>query len=322
MTLPWLETHQQTLNRTLENQRLGHAPLLHGPPGLGKSQLGSWLAARILCLKPEQGQPCGHCRSCELLAAGTHPDLFFGHIPEDKTQITVDVIRELTAGLQLTPSIGPHRIGLIEPAEAMNTNAANALLKTLEEPAAQAWLILVSDRPDLLPATVRSRCQKVAIKPPSRAAAASWLDSQGLNAEAEDIALALDFCADAPLKALALLEGDGLAHGREIQRGLLDLAQQLPANPDLAERWASRAAESWGWVCYWLKVWLSAGLDAPTPGNSGLAPKAGSPTELARAWQRALEASRLADTPIRSDLLFGKWLLEWKTSFAAAKPGS
>ncbi|MGY6554620.1 MAG: DNA polymerase III subunit delta' [Wenzhouxiangella sp.] len=319
MKLSWLETHQRALGLALETQRLGHAPLLQGPAGLGKTELASWLAARILCLNPDQGQPCGRCRSCELLSAGTHPDLFFGHIPEDKTQITVDVIRELSAGLQLTPSIGPHRVGLIEPAEAMNNNAANALLKTLEEPAGQAWLILVSDRPDLLPATVRSRCQKIAVKPPQRTEAAAWLEAQAPEAAADDIILALDFCADAPLKALALLRGDGLAHGREIQRSLLESAQQRPVSPDLAERWAGRASESWGWVCYWLKVWLSAGLQAQQQGAAGPLPQAARPPELARAWQRALEARQLADTPIRSDLLFGKWLLEWKSIFAAAE---
>lgn len=322
MKLPWLEAQQRALGLALETQRLGHAPLLHGPAGLGKTQLASWLAARILCLKPEQGQPCGRCRSCELLAAGTHPDLFFGHIPADKTQITVDAIRELAAGLQLTPSIGPHRVGLIEPAEAMNNNAANALLKTLEEPAAEVWLILVSDRPDLLPATVRSRCQQVAVKPPQRAEAAAWLAAQDLSAEAEDIALALDFCADAPLKALALLEGDGLAHGRDIHRSLLDLAQQRPTSPDLAERWAGRASESWSWVCYWLKIWLSTELHTQPPGAAGPVLQTHRPAALARAWQRALEARQLADTPIRSDLLFGKWLLEWKSTSAAAKARS
>ena len=325
MNLPWLEAQQQALGLALETQRLGHAPLLHGPPGLGKAQLADWLAKRILCLTPKRGQPCGRCRSCELLAAGTHPDLFFGQIPEDKTQITVDVIRELSAGLQLTPSIGPHRVGLIQPAEAMNRNAANALLKTLEEPAARAWLILVTDRPDLLPATVRSRCQKIAIKPPPRAEAAAWLDAQGVSAKVEDIALALDFCADAPLKARALLEGDGLAHGLDIQRKLLDLAHRQPISPELADCWAARASESWSWVCYWLKHWLSVSLETKAKASDterALLPVS-RPVDLARAWQQALEGRQLAETSMRSDLLFGKWLLEWQSIFNATdKSGS
>lgn len=319
MTLPWLEAQQHALGEALDAQRLGHAPLLHGPPGLGKLELAHWLVARILCIHPGQPRPCGQCRSCVLLAAGTHPDLFFGKIPEDKTQITVDVIRDLSAGLQLTPSIGPHRVGLIEPAERMNTNAANALLKTLEEPAGRAWLILVSDRPDLLPATVRSRCQKIAINPPPRAAAAAWLGTHQLQASAADIELALDFCADAPLQALHLLEGDGLAHGQEVRRVLLELAQGRPMAIGLGERWGGRAAESWAWICHWLKIWMAERL---LSGSQHSQLECVPADQLGRAWQRALAARQLAETAVRSDLLFGKWLLEWESIFAAAQAGN
>lgn len=322
MNMPWLDAHQQALGQALDAQRLGHAPLLQGPPGTGKSRLAQWLVARILCLSPDHGQPCGRCRSCELLAAGTHPDLFFGHIPEDKTQITVDVIRELSTGLQLTPSIGPHRVGLIEPADRMNNNAANALLKTLEEPSAQAWLILVSDRPDLLPATVRSRCQKITIKPPTRSAALDWLATQDLKARQDDIALALDFCADAPLQALALLRGDGLTHAQEVRRILLAMVDGQPTTPDLAERWAERAPESWGWICHWLKLWMSQELHAATEPAPSLLHSKTSAAELGRAWQRALEGRQLAETTVRNDLLFGKWLLEWEAVFAKAESGT
>lgn len=315
MKLPWLAVYEQALEQALESGRLGHAPLLQGPPGVGKSQLARWLVARILCINTESARPCGTCHSCRLLAAGTHPDLFLGHIPEDKTQITVDVVRELTAGLQLTPSIGPHRVALIEPAERMNTNAANALLKTLEEPVGRAWLILVSDRPGLLPATVRSRCQKITVQPPSRAVAHSWLSASSPDSEDEDITLALDVCADAPLKALELLKGDGLKTGREVRRVLQELAAGKPAPADLVMRWAEGPEQTWNWVSYWLKVWLEQALDS----DAADMPSGSRPADLTRAWQQALQGKQLVETPIRNDLLFEKWLLEWQSMFAAGR---
>lgn len=319
MNLPWLQADQAALGDALDSRRLGHAPLLHGPAGLGKRALARWLIARILCLADDATAPCGKCRSCQLLAAGTHPDLFFGRVPEDKTQITVDVIRDVSAGLQLTPSIGQARVCLIDPAELMNTNAANALLKTLEEPADQSWLVLVSDRPDSLPATVRSRCQKITIRPPRRELAMTWLGEQSPQAAAEDIALALDVCADAPLKALELIEGGGLRFGIEVRNVLIDLAAGKAIAPATAESWAKKPLDSLDWIAHWLNVWLSAQTQARPSNPDEALPESCRPSDLARAWQRVMRTRQLAETSVRKELLLGKWLLEWEGIFAAGK---
>lgn len=316
MSLPWLKSETEALDRALTAQRLGHAPLLHGPAGIGKSDLAHWLVARILCLAGNVSAPCGECRSCRLLAAGTHPDLFVATVPEDKTQITVDIIRQLSAGLQLTPSIGRHRVGLIEPAERMNSNAANALLKTLEEPSARAWLILVCDQPAALPATVRSRCQKISLRPPSRSEALTWLRAQEPGSEEGQLALALEACGEAPLKAQALLRGEGLQFGLEIRDALLKLASGTAIDANATDAWASRPAESWFWIAHWTRHWLADMLGVPAGSGNNPAPPGRPTAELARAWQEALEARKLADSSVRADLLLGKWLLEWQSIFA------
>lgn len=308
MKLPWLEELQRSLNLRLDEGRLGHAPMIQGPAGLGKRELARWLAARVLCLSPNHGQPCGECRSCQLLRSRSHPDFFLAEIPEDKTQLTVDVVRDFSRSLQLTPSIGPHRVGLIEEADRMNNNAANALLKTLEEPSPRSWLILVSDDPDSLPATILSRCQKNAVRPPEMGFTRQWLAGQAPDAKPEDIDLALDMAGSAPLKALSLLSGDGLTFGREVREVLLKTAAGEMPDDDVTGAWTTRAREAWHWLAYWCRCFMRArlvdGHDVP-----GIAPD-----DLARLGQQALEGGALANTSIRADLLLGKWLLEWSST--------
>ncbi len=317
MRLPWLLAESEALGQALDAQRLGHAPLLHGPAGIGKRELARWLIERILCLAPDGQRPCGTCRSCLLLEAGTHPDLFVATVPEDKTQITVDIVRDLCSGLQLTPSIGQHRVGLIEPADRMNNNAANALLKTLEEPSAKSWLVLVTDRPDLLPATVRSRCQKLALRPPRRDEALGWLRAQCPEQDLDRLELALDLCGDAPLKALELVQGEGLSFGLDVRRILVDLAAGRPVPAGTAEAWSARSRESWDWIAHWVRHWMGGRMGLVSGSGGAELPAHAGDADLARAWQGALEGRSLADTAIRADLLFGKWLLEWQSIFAA-----
>lgn len=310
MNLPWLEPYQQRLNESLDHARLGHAPMLLGPAGLGKRDLARWLAARVLCLKPDSGQPCGQCRSCSLLESATHPDLFTAAVPEDKTQLTVDVIRAFTQGLQLTPSIGSTRVGLIEEADQMNRNAANALLKTLEEPSSRAWVVLVSDDPDTLPATILSRCQKIRVHPPDSEEARAWLRAHSEHPCERDIELALEAGGGGPLRALALLQGDGLAFGREIRQALLDATCDQAPTPAMLAAWSSRPAETWHWLAHWVRHFMGSALAYEDSDGPALDPVA-----LARLWQQALEGRAMAGTSIRADLLLGKWLLEWSGQF-------
>jgi DNA polymerase III subunit delta' len=316
VNLPWLAPCKTRLNDALEQQRLGHAPLISGPLGVGKRQLGEWLVRRILCLTPAGEDPCGSCRSCELIEAGTHPDFFRVEIPEDKKEIPVDSIRDLTASLNLTPSIGSRRVGLIVVAEAMTTAAANALLKTLEEPSSEAWLVLISHSPGRLPATIRSRCQPLPVRPPDREMALEWLARQRPDNTPDELDEALLLATDSPLAAQELLDGDGLAFGHEVLDGLLGILEGRPVASVVTDRWQQSAVETWRWIALWTGVFMQAvqgtGQNRLPAGRQ--LPGRINPADLAVLWERALQGRMLTRSNVRQDLLLGKWLLEWEAT--------
>jgi DNA polymerase-3 subunit delta' len=205
------------------------ALLLQGRGGVGKLHLAYTLAQALLCESPlETGEPCEHCGACNWFKIGGHPD--FRRIepeaqnaaadstgeatdqepitkatPKKASQfITVAQIRELADFVNLTTHRNGLRIILVHPAEAMNVHAANALLKTLEEPPPGTLFILVSHQPQRLLPTVRSRCQKINVPLPGRAEGLQWLQAQGV-AEADTCLAQSGY---APLAALRLSEED------------------------------------------------------------------------------------------------------------------
>jgi len=314
MTLPWLETEKQRLIASLDQARLGHAPLISGPAGLGKSELAAWLARRLLCLDPVELEPCGQCASCRMFAAGTHPDFFPIGIPEDKRDIPVDSVRQLSESLQLTPSVGPRRLGLIEPAEAMNSNAANALLKTLEEPSAEAWLILVSHQPGRLPATVRSRCQPVTVRPPAAVVGLEWLRDHCPDKASDVLSEALSLTTGAPLAARRLLEDEQLEFGHAVLDGLLGVASGEAIHLILDDRWTDSAPDTWQWLALWCSALMrhSQGLATRFIPSDRQLPADLDPARVGRLWERALNGAALSRGNARQDLLLGQWLLEWQ----------
>lgn len=277
MLHPWNETKVATFLR--DRQRLPHALLFDGQKGTGKNLFATWLAQFLLCVKPSvDGKPCGHCQGCRLFMAGSHPDL---HVvqPEavykssgtliaqyavryppaekskeskDSTVIRIDQIRSLIQDAQTRPQIGACTVMLLSPADSMNVNAANSLLKLLEEPPPDSYLILVADRPARLPATIRSRCARLEFRAPPPESALSWLQTQNLpSGEAK---LLLELAGGAPLAALALAESGFLDH----RTALLDDMEKLASGQGdplaCAARWKPLGAER---CLLWLQGWLS-----------------------------------------------------------------
>ncbi|KAB7627611.1 DNA polymerase III subunit delta' [Alkalilimnicola sp. S0819] len=198
---PWLDDARARLYAERAHDRLAHGLLLHGPAGIGKAGLAVSLADALLCERPQrQGAACGACRGCRLTAADgrPHPDYQALCPADDKKSISVDQVRQLAEFVHLKSQYAGYRVAVITPADAMTHAAANALLKTLEEPPAGAVLILVADRLSRLPATVLSRCRQVALRPPTATVAAKWLAGQGV----EDPQLLLALVGGAPLRAL------------------------------------------------------------------------------------------------------------------------
>jgi DNA polymerase-3 subunit delta' len=214
MIYPW----QRTLFAQWIAQRatLPHAVLLSGPRGIGKGDFARHLARSLLCEAPQtDGDACGTCPACGWFDAGNHPDyravtLSDGDNDDEEgdessrkkppTQIGINQIRALSDFMTTSTHRAGLRVVLIDPADALNTHAANALLKSLEEPLPNTLYLLVCHQPRRLPATVRSRCQHQPMPMPTITQARGWLVGQGVAAP--DLPLAL--CAGAPLEARAM----------------------------------------------------------------------------------------------------------------------
>jgi DNA polymerase III subunit delta' len=201
LPLPWLEP---VLRQMLQSQR-AHALLLHGPQGIGQFELALTIAQAWLCeAEPRDARPCGHCGSCRLVAAHSHPDLLVlipdalrealgwgGESDEAASDraskakpskdIKVDAVRAAVGFGQSTSARGRGKVVVLHPAERMNGIAGNALLKTLEEPPGDARFLLSCAAPDALLPTIRSRCQSVALSLPGTDMAIAWLTEQGVG---------------------------------------------------------------------------------------------------------------------------------------------
>ena len=253
---PWQIGHWQRIVSSRAAGRLPHAILLCGPAGLGKAHFARRLAEALVCTQPHgDGDACGSCGSCRLSRAGSHPDLHWVAPEEPGKMIKIDAVRELTAKSVLSAQAGGYRVFVLDPAEAMNRSAANALLKTLEEPASRSVLILVSSHPDRLPATIRSRCQALKFMIPSAEQVRGWL---GSRLEDGDLERLLAVSGGAPLRALQAREEGWIEEGQRLIGELhalktrrsnpLQIVEELslihisePTRPELVSRMPSSA---------------------------------------------------------------------------------
>ena len=234
MTPTWLEPQMQQLRAAFAAGRLPHALLIHEAPGAGGEWLAQWVAQLVLCRGPAPA-PCGQCPACRQASQWQHPDLIRLALLETSTQIRIEQVRELAADLALTAHQGGYKVGVISPADGMNRFAANALLKTLEEPPRSTLLVLVASVPSRLPATILSRCQRLRLGAPPRAAAVAWLEAQR---GAGEWGAVLDVLGDAPWLAAAADPAALLATAAEMRADLEQLSTGGADPTQCAERWA------------------------------------------------------------------------------------
>lgn len=320
--LPWQEEAWHRLQKARRQSRLAHALLLQGPEGTGRGDFARLLCQSLLCERPDgKGLPCGRCRACTLFLAGTHPDLRLVAPAEERKQIAVDQIRAVGEFLALKPQYGRAQCVLITPADLLNENAANSLLKTLEEPSPDAFLVLLSRRPAALPATIRSRCQRLPLSLPERRMALAWLEERLSGEEEVPAEALLDLAGGAPLAALALAESGGvvrhLACLDDFERLLAGQADPL----EVAAGWLKSGAKE---TLYWLYRWtgdmlrLRLGGDASRLASPGLRKRLAA--LAARLDERMLfarlaqlnEAFRLVDGQINEQLLLEDLLIAWR----------
>lgn len=249
--LPWLEDAVARIRQAAGLHKMPHSLLLLGAAGLGVDDLAHWIAAFALCDDASR-RPCGACASCLLLKADNHPDAFIVRVEEDAKQIKVEQVRTLIDALTLKSYRGGYKVGLIEGAEVLNANGANAFLKTLEEPTQNTLLILTANPNHRLPATISSRCLRIKLRAPASADARAWLREHVAADRDWDAALAL--AGGAPLLARDI-DAAGLA---AIDAGMRDGLRQLSAAEVdvtlLAEQWVRSNLQL---RILWLENWIT-----------------------------------------------------------------
>jgi len=289
MIYPWQTLQWQQLTRQRQQDRLAHALLFQGPAGTGKKHFAHELANAMLCRQAaDSGMACGHCESCMLIKAGTHADfrLLKPTPPATSTSknpvlsIKIDALRDMYRALSETSQFGGYRIAVIEDADRMPVQAANSLLKTLEEPGRDTLLLLVSSHPHHLPVTIRSRCQVIRFQVPEAAIAIEWLAESGVN----DVNTALKIAHGAPLLARDFVEHH--AEERELLVKALNASARGESSIPYAQKLAQMPRE---YLLTWLLDWVS---------DLGRLLTCGSDADLVNEDQRkALEARAMsADT--------------------------
>ena len=260
--LPW---HRAALQQLLaQRERLPHAVLVQGREGIGKLDFARALAAGALCETPRDGLACGECPSCHWFSQGNHPD-FREIVPEAAQEeeegseaeapksekaksvfVKIEQIRGVADFISLTTHRAGYRVLLIHPAEAMLPAAANALLKTLEEPPPHTMIVLVSSQPARLLPTIRSRCRALTLALPPRAEALAWLREQGIEGAEGALATA----GGAPLRARDLAEPGEAALRKRI---LDELARGVGDVPSFA---ATLEKGALGRFLFWMQTWI------------------------------------------------------------------
>lgn len=321
--------------------------LIHGPAGIGKTELAKHLARSLVCENPAaDGHPCGQCAACLWSARGGHPDVVLvrpetvqlaeglenaddsdaeaGQSEEEagptrarrapSKEIRIEQVRALGDALSVGSYRGGARVVVLYPAEALNLPAANALLKVLEEPPAGTLFVLVANRPERLPATVVSRCQRVALCEPPAALALAWLEAHQVT----DAAVLLARCGGAPLAAAASVdEQEQEALRRSLLEALAAPARFSPLRS--AERIAAvEPVVVVGWLLRWIHDCISyrlAGRIRYHPMESSRLAAIVPDMEPARllAYQRYLLAQRrVAEHPLNKRLFAESLLLGYR----------
>lgn len=313
--LPWQAPVWHVVEQAIGQERLGHALLLSGLNGTGKRVFARVLAAALWCRSPRAERlPCGQCDDCRQVLSGAHPGYTVLRVEEDKRDISIDAVRGLCERIGMTSHDGRSKVAIIDPADALNRNGVNALLKTIEEPPPRSHLLLISERPLALPATLRSRCQQLRFAIPARDQALAWLAQAG--APAAQAALALDAAHGAPLKALQLIEDKSLELQQGWRAALLDLAagrsEPLKAAAEVGE---PQAAAFLRWLYGWLLQLLRAGM---VPDGGELAALAqGLPRHaLDRYIGEVQENLRRLELNAKAQLVLEAVLIRWRALVA------
>ncbi len=311
----WQQVAYQKFIGSFLAGNLGHAQLLFGQALLGKHLLAEAVAKRLLCSGAGQNLPaCGTCIACQRFALGTHGDFksITREINEKTgklfTVISVDQIRAFNEWLSLTSQLGTAQVAIINNAHDLNPNAANALLKTLEEPLQNRYIFLVTDKPQRLLATIHSRCQRTDMPMPTDAQALQWLLDLGVSSDKASKALALS--DGNPGKAQHMLENDDFALFEHVREELLAIMKNQIGASELSKKWLAdekielRLEFSAQIAHNMAKKWALSG-DSWLKTNKSL--------QSLQQWIDAVNRLRLSlSQPLRHDLSLAGLFYDWR----------
>ncbi len=254
-SLPWLQPGWSQLSRYIQQKRIPQALLIFGKKGLGKQQLAECYAQALLCTDPlENGLFCNNCPSCVLFKAQTHPDYSLIKPEQIGKNIGISVIRQLMTKLILKPQFDAKRVLIINPADSLNKASANAFLKYLEEPTERTCIILITDCPNKLLVTIKSRCQKLHIAVPDEEMLTTWLHTQGII---ENTELLMNLSQRAPLLAKEMADSSLLQLRTDCFNDWLKYTQLKVSVVALAERWHKLAKPEMDFLICWMISWVT-----------------------------------------------------------------
>ncbi len=324
---PWQQVQWERVLKQVAANKVPHAFLLNGLEGIGKQAFAEGLAGYLLCeraLGESLEQACGVCKQCKLVSSETHPD--FKHIrPEEGSSVLkVDAIRAMVEFFSQSSMQGGRKLAVLAPAESLNHNAANALLKTLEEPSGDSVIILVSHSAGQLLPTIRSRCQVIDFSLPERDSAQAWLASalsaEGLSVSPDELHSVLSLAAFAPLRALEFVRTGALDENNRMLDEMAAFLKKEVLAIVLAERWSDELAIlRVEWMIQWLELILKAKFtQLSLEGNpaskmiSHLA-KVSSEAQLLGIYKSALDQLRLllGNSNPNKQLIFEFLLNQW-----------
>ncbi|HAT1621381.1 TPA: DNA polymerase III subunit delta' [Raoultella planticola] len=216
---PWLRPSFEQLVAGYQAGRGHHALLLQALPGMGGEALIYALCRYLMCRQPEGNKSCGQCHSCQLMQAGTHPDYYTLAPEKGKSALGIDAVRDVNEKLYERSRLGGAKVVWIGDAALLTDAAANALLKTLEEPPENTWFFLACQEPARLLATLRSRCRLYHLAPPSESYGLAWLERE-VTMPQEALLSALRLSANAPAAALDLLQESHWASRQQLVQTL------------------------------------------------------------------------------------------------------
>ena len=268
---PWHDNALKALQKRVARDALPQALLILGPDGVGKTAFARRFVAALNCkVNADPLVACGECHDCQQIARGVHPNLSLLLPTKKGGVIPVDAVREFSRRIFLTGQPGEYRIGVIDPADALNVAAANALLKTLEEPPAGVLIVLLSARVTAIPATIRSRCQILRIPAPEAADATNWLRAQPAMQAISD-ALPDLLCIEGPYSIARRLASGADALEQEmpaqLRREIAYLCRPTCDYVALATHWRTNGLES---RLKWLWQDARQALEARTTGSGAL----------------------------------------------------